>query len=118
MHNADFIEKGSYDIGAKVKIIRSGEVIPSILTRVDKSHTHYTLPTKCLCGSPLIRKGPDLWCSKKGTCEYSDLEGLVHFVSELEMLGISNKIVQKLHDAGLVKEPADFYDSKLMTFCN
>lgn len=109
LHNAEYIEKGNYDVGAKVKIIRSGEVIPAILSRVDGKKGHYHLPTKCLCHAPLERRGPDLWCTKYGNCEFSHHESLVHFVSVMKMHGISDKIVTKLCDAGLVKEPADFY---------
>lgn len=109
LHNAEYIEKGNYDIGAKVKIIRSGEVIPAILSRVDGKMGHYHLPKSCLCRAPLERRGPDLWCTKYGDCEFSHHEGLVYFVSVMQMHGISDKIVTKFCDAGLVKEPADFY---------
>lgn len=109
LHNAEYIEKGNYDIGAKVRIIRSGEVIPAILTRVDDKKGHYPLPTKCLCHASLVRHGPDLWCTKYGNCEFSHHESLVYFVSVMRMYGISDKIVSKFCEAGLVKEPADFY---------
>jgi DNA ligase (NAD+) len=109
LHNAEYIEKGNYDVGAKVKIIRSGEVIPAILTRVDGKKGYYQLPKYCLCHAPLERRGPDLWCTKFGHCEFSHHESLVHFVSVMKMHGISDKIIAKFCDAGLLKEPADLY---------
>jgi len=109
LHNADFIEKGNYAIGAKVKVIRSGEVIPAILTRIDDGQDKYTLPVTCLCESELIRRGPDLWCSNGYDCEYSHQESLVYFVSKMDIYGLSEKLVYRLHDAGLVREAADFY---------
>ncbi len=109
LHNAEYIEKGNYAVGARVKIIRSGEVIPAILERVDNVQNTYKLPTACVCGSDLVRKGPELFCSLFGGCEYSDQESLVHFVAKIEMLGVSEKIVHRLRAAGLLNEPADLY---------
>lgn len=109
LHNAEFIEEGHYAVGAHVEIIRSGEVIPSIIRLLKPAPHKFKLPTTCVCGAPLKRQGPDLFCTQKGTCSLKEQESLVYFVSSLDMLGISDKIVLKLREAGLVKEPADFY---------
>jgi DNA ligase (NAD+) len=109
LHNAEFIEHGKYSIGAKVEIIRSGEVIPAIVRLIEPSDKPFQLPTKCKCGFPLIRQGPDLMCLEKRSCNFKDQESLVYFVSSLDINGVSDKIVLKIREAGLVQEPADFF---------
>ncbi|WP_161597649.1 NAD-dependent DNA ligase LigA [Fluviispira multicolorata] len=109
LHNAEFIEQGEYAVGAKVEIIRSGEVIPAILRLVEPAEKKFKLPSICLCGSLLTRKGPDLLCLDNKNCTFKDQESLVYYVSSLDIMGVSDKIIMKIREAGLVQEPADFY---------
>ncbi len=109
LHNAEFIEQGEFAPGAKVTLIRSGEVIPALLSVIEKGPIPYQLPTLCLCGHKLVRQGPDLICLEKIKCPFKDQESLVHFVSSLGIMGVSDKIIQKLRDAGFLKEPADLF---------
>lgn len=109
LHNAEFIEQGNYSVGAKVEIIRSGEVIPAIIRLIEASNKPFELPKLCRCGYPLTRQGPDLMCLEKRPCNFKDQESLVYFVSSLDIMGISDKIVLKIRESGLVQEPADFY---------
>ncbi|MES2614437.1 MAG: hypothetical protein V4591_03380, partial [Bdellovibrionota bacterium] len=50
LHNAEYIEQGNYSVGAKVEIIRSGEVIPAIISLVEAGQQKYQLPKNCKCG--------------------------------------------------------------------
>lgn len=109
LHNAEFIEEGNYSVGSKVEIIRSGEVIPAIIRLIEPAQKSFKLPEFCKCGSKLTRQGPDLMCLDNPVCNYKDQESLVYFVSSLDIMGVSDKIVLKIRDAGLVQEPADFY---------
>lgn len=109
LHNAQFIEDGNYAVGAKVEIIRSGEVIPAIIRLIEPSLHPFELPKVCKCGYLLTRQGPDLMCLEKRTCNFKDQESLVYFISSLDIMGVSDKIVLKIREAGLVQEPADFY---------
>ncbi len=109
LHNAEYIEQGNYSEGAKVEIIRSGEVIPAIVNLIEPGPNKYLLPKNCLCGYELTRQGPDLMCLEKRSCNYKDQESLVYFVSSLDIMGVSDKIIFKMREAGLLKEPADLY---------
>lgn len=109
LHNAEFIEAGNYAVGAKVEIIRSGEVIPAIVRLIESAENSFKLPENCKCGFKLTRQGPDLMCLDNPVCEYKDQESLVYFISALDIMGISDKIIAKIREAGLVQEPADFY---------
>lgn len=111
LHNVEFIELGHYTVGAQVQIIRSGEVIPAILRRLDvhDPETSFTPPTHCPCGYALKREGPDLWCQEKRPCPHKDQESLVYFVQTLGVMGVSDKIVLRLRNGGFIHEPADFF---------
>lgn len=109
LHNAQFIEEGNYAVGSKVEIIRSGEVIPAIIRLIEPSKQSFILPKNCKCGYLLTRQGPDLMCLDNPSCNYKDQESLVYFISSLDIMGVSDKIVLKIREAGLVQEPADFY---------
>ncbi len=112
LHNAEFIEAGGYAPGALVRIKRSGEVIPAIIGLETEPPTPYSLPQSCQCGAILTRRGPDLFCTNAGSCAYRAREGLVYFVQQLEIMGVSDKIVNRLLEAGLVREAADFFKLK------
>lgn len=109
LHNADFIIDGKYSVGAKVEIIRSGEVIPYISALITEGPSKYILPTKCsVCDSTLIKKGPHLYCINP-VCAARENGSLVYYAKTMNMKGISDKIITKMYDAGYIKEPADFY---------
>jgi DNA ligase (NAD+) len=109
LHNADFISQGGYAPGAQVLIKRSGEVIPAIIGLHEPSNSSYLVPEKCPCGYDLSRVGPDLFCLVKVACAHKDQESLVYFVQTLEILGVSDKIVARLREAGLLAGPADLF---------
>lgn len=109
LHNVEFVETGGYAPGAMVKIKRSGEVIPSIIGLHEASSEPYTPPAVCPCGYPVARLGPDLYCTEKRPCPAKDQESLVYFVHTLDILGVSDKIIYKLRESGLLTEPADLF---------
>jgi len=109
LHNAEFISAGGYAPGASVLIKRSGEVIPAIIGLREPPAEPYVLPEACPCGYALTRRGPDLFCFEKRPCIHRDQESLVYFVQSLEILGVSDKTIARLRDAGLIEVPADLY---------
>lgn len=109
LHNAEFIESGGYAPGARVFIKRSGEVIPYIFGLETPAPHTYVLPSACLCGSPLTRQGPDLYCLDNPSCPYRDSESLLYFVRSLEIFGVSEKLLERFREAGLVTSPSDLF---------
>lgn len=65
LNNYDYILEKDLRLGSKVEIIRSGDVIPKIIS-VDNEYVPdtYLVPNKCLCGSDLVKLGKRLACSK------------------------------------------------------
>ncbi|NBW81252.1 NAD-dependent DNA ligase LigA [bacterium] len=110
LHNAEFIRAGGYAPGAHVRITRSGEVIPSIIGLEKPAATPYEMPTQCPCGYDLTSSGPDLFCSQPNlSCPSKDQESFLYFAQTLEILGLSERTVSKLREAGLLKSPADYF---------
>ncbi len=116
LHNAEFVDAGGYAPGALVRIKRSGEVIPSIIGLEKPAPNKYELPEKCPCGYLLTRSGPDLFCYEKRPCPVKDQESLVYFVQTLDIMGVSDKIILKLRESGLVSQPADLFNLKIDDF--
>lgn len=61
--NNDFIQKNHLGVGAKVKITRSGEVIPYIMCVLEPSGVIITLRECPCCGEPASTKGVFLMCN-------------------------------------------------------
>lgn len=109
LHNAEFVDSGGYAPGAHVRIKRSGEVIPYIIGVEQKAPHPYPLPVTCLCGSPLTRQGPDLFCLDNPVCPYRDSEATLYFVRALEIYGVSEKVLDRFREAGLLERPVDLF---------
>lgn len=109
LHNAEFVDSGGYAPGAHVRLKRSGEVIPYIIGVERAAPQPYSLPDHCLCGSPLTRRGPDLFCLDNPACPYRDSEATLYFVRALEIYGVSEKVLDRFRAAGLLERPADLF---------
>lgn len=109
LHNAEFIRTGGYAPGARVRITRSGEVIPSIVGLEQPADHDYKFPEFCPCGYQLTASGPDLYCMQDISCAPKDQEAFLYFAQTLEMNGISDKTIAKLRESNLLTTPADFF---------
>lgn len=116
---------GEINKWSKVRIIKSGKIIPKVIEVVSKwNHTHFkdSFPKNCpSCHSQLeILQGEDgkhLVCNSD-FCGVRAVARLVHFLSTLGVKGISDGILTRLLDEQLVVSPEDLYDltvSKLTT---
>lgn len=107
LHNAEFVEQG-FGKGARIEIVRSGEVIPYVTALREKGQD-YKVPTKCpSCGEDLERVGPELFC-RNDICEAKVLNYLLFFMQTIEIKGVAEAAIKALVDGGLVKEPADLF---------
>ena len=113
LHNQDIISEKDIRIGDRVLVRKAGDVIPEILRSL--SHTPdsvpYQLPALCpSCGLSVVRDGAALRC-QNDDCPAMLLRRLTHFCSRdaMDIAGLSEAILQKLVDAGLVHSVADLY---------
>jgi len=120
LHNFDDIARRDIRPGDTVKLERAGDVIPRVLHPVDPSppETRAPLPTEpetCPChlqtpvrrvdGAAVARCGGEL------ACPYQCIERIKHFVSRdaFDIRGLGDTAVRKLHDNGLLGNPADVF---------
>ena len=126
LHNEDEIRRLGLKVGDTVILKKAGDVIPEIVRvlpelRTGKEKTFH-MPTVCpICCSP-VQKGTigtkgiasaALYCSNKN-CFAQDLERIIHFVSKkgMNIVGMGDKIVEKLMNEGLISEYPDIYELK------
>lgn len=90
-------------------------VIPAIDDNLTRSDT-YELPKTCpCCGEPLeIRLAETahfLWCTNK-ECPAKQVRKFSYFVSRpaMNILGLSDKILEKFLSLGLIKDFSDIYE--------
>jgi len=118
LHNEDEIARKDVRIGDTVILQRAGDVIPQILGVVPEKRPPdakpFAYPDRCpACGSHAVRPPGEVVrrCTGGLICPAQTVERLIHFTRrnsmDIEGLGIEN--IQKLHDADLVRSPADIF---------
>jgi DNA ligase (NAD+) len=122
LHNQDEIDRLDVRIGDTVILRKAGDIIPEILqVLIDlrpKNTKKFTIPSICpVCNAKVAKKkgglGDDsvaLYCTNKH-CPAQSLENLIHFASKkaMNIVGMGEKIVEKLLHEGLIKTPLDIY---------
>jgi len=127
MHNEDEVARKDVRVGDTVVVQRAGDVIPQlvhvVLERRPKGTKPYKMPDKCpVCGSHALREiNPKTGepesarrCVNTLACPAQVVERLYHFVSRnaFDVEGLGGEFIQLLHEADLVKEPADLFTLK------
>jgi DNA ligase (NAD+) len=115
LHNADNIEEKDIRIGDEVLLIRSGEVIPKILS-VEKRGTHsqkINIPKFCpVCQNPTEKIDDEvaLRCSNP-ECPKVLVGGLQHFASKkaMNIQGLGKEIAEEIVEKKLITHFSDLY---------
>jgi DNA ligase (NAD+) len=117
--NFDLIRQKNINLHDIVEVSRRGDVIPyieKVITKVTPGHL--IPPTHCSeCHSKVIVDNKYLRCPNKN-CPAQMLGTLRLFCANLDILGISQKTIQKLVEAKLVTLPGDFYRLTPKEFIN
>jgi DNA ligase (NAD+) len=125
LHNQDEIDRLDVRIGDTVILRKAGDIIPEILEVLfefrPKGAKKFTLPLMCpVCGCVVSKRkgglGDDsvaLYCTNRH-CPAQSLENLIHFASKkaMNIVGMGEKIVEKLLSEELIKTPLDIYGLK------
>lgn len=124
LHNKDEMERLDLHAGDTVGLRKAGDVIPEIFAVYadlrEKGAKKIIFPKECPeCGSVLLAdesgktQSVALYC-QNAECPAKHLENLVHFVSKkaFNIEGLGEKIVEFLHDIGLVTDFASFFEIK------
>ncbi len=120
LHNEDEIERLDIRVGDTVVIQRAGDVIPNVVAVLKnlrpKNAQQFHFPKKCpVCRGEIIRSSDEAAhkCVNKN-CPAQKRENLYHFVSKraFNIVGLGSEIIDKLMDAGLIKNAADIFKLK------
>ena len=110
LHNVGLMEKMGLSIGAQVLMTRRGGVIPNVERVVEPGHTPVVLPTQCpACGSRLRREADFFFCTTPRQCTAVRVAELAHYAATTGMLGFGDVVLLQAYEAGVLREPADFY---------
>jgi DNA ligase (NAD+) len=120
LHNFDYIAEKDIRVGDRVLVKRAGEVIPYVIGPVVDARTgkprKYVPPSACpVCGQAVEHlEGEVAWYCVNVACPAQLLRNIEHFVSRgsMDMVGLGEKIVEKLVDTGAVKDVADIFTLK------
>ena len=103
------IEKGLFP-GAKVEIVKSGDIIP-IVSKIITPQYKGTLPTTCGCGAPLILEGIHLNCSSDD-CSIKAKKRFIVGVGRYEMKKWGGATRSQLWESG-IKNIVDIFDPSI-----
>ncbi len=110
LNNAEFVERNKIGIGAKIKLIRSADVIPKVIAVLNPgNYTGY--PDKCpYCGSPTIKIGTDLKCTN-ADCKGRLISMLTYVVGKdmLDIKGIGPKFIEEAVNKGVITKILDIF---------
>ena len=111
LHNLSYIEELGLTMGSEVLMTRRGGVIPHVESVVRPGDAPIELPQSCpSCGaSPTERRGDVLFCPDEKGCTQAQLGLLKHFIDAVDIKGFGPKLIDKLFEKKILKEPADFY---------
>ena len=118
LHNFSEIEKKQIAIGDTVKILRSGDVIPKIISVAKKSENPvFAMPDVCpSCGARLIQYPNliDLFCPNHYGCPAQVVRYISYFVSKacLDIAGFGEKQVLEFFEEGRIKTALDVFRLK------
>ena len=100
-HHGGMVRDKALGVGARIEIIRSGEVIPK-LERVLKPAQEVDLPVGCpSCDSPLDWQGDFLMCRRHDDCPAQTETGLRHWFRIIGNCdGFGPKAIERLVDGG------------------
>ncbi len=117
LHNEDEIRRLDLHISDTVRIVKSGEIIPKIITvnaykRVADA-PEVSFPTACpVCGNTLHKDedGAIHYCPN-AMCPAQVQRKIEHFASKdaMDIVGLGEAMVKTLLDKGLISEIADIY---------
>ncbi len=116
LHNRDEIERLDVRVGDTVVVRRAGDVIPDVVRSLPRLRPRmskkFSMP-RMFCGQAVVRRSGEVAhrIPYPEKCELVTREKFYHFVSKgaFDISGLGPKIIDRLIDEGLVRDPADFF---------
>ena len=118
LHNAQEIERLGLQIGDRVVVVRSGDVIPKVVRVAAEGAERkpFRMPSSCpACGGDVVREEEEAVARCNNvSCSARLKESILHFAhrSAMDIDGLGAWLVDAVVDGGLVKDLADLYELK------
>ena len=117
LHNIDEIRRKDVREGDTIVVHKAGDVIPEVvgpvLAKRPEGAREWDMPATCpACGSPVVHEeGEVAYRCVSIDCPAQTKERLAHWVSRgcMDIDGVGDELIDKLMEAGLVRDVADFY---------
>lgn len=118
LHNFDYIKQKDIRIGDEVFVEKAGDIIPQIVKPIvesrDGDEKEIEIPKKCpVCGGSVGKLNPKEVAIKclNPHCSAKLKGNLEIFASRagMNIMGLGEKLIDRLVDSGLVKDVADLY---------
>ena len=119
LHNIDELHRKDVRVGDTVIIRRAGDVIPEVVSVIQKRRPKNTrpveLPKSCpVCGSHVTREEGEAVarCSGGLFCKAQRAESLKHFVSRraMDIEGLGAKLIAQFVEEDRIANPAEIYE--------
>jgi DNA ligase (NAD+) len=116
LHNEDEIGRLGVEIGDRVLVERSGDVIPKVVRLVRKGGERraFRMPKHCpVCGGEIVREEGEAASRCINTnCPARLQQSILHFVARgvMDIDGMGDVLVDQLVTRGMIKSVADVYD--------
>lgn len=109
LHNYKTVQDFDLKPGVKIKIIRSGEVIPKFLTVVKECEGELPIPESCnYCETKLEDDGVRIACRSQ-ECPGRHQEYILNFIKKIGIDDLSEKRLVPIMEKGFVKDIPDVY---------
>ena len=117
LHNEADIQRKDLREGDMVILQRAGDVIPQVVAPLTDLRTGaekvFRMPEDCpSCGTAVVRAPGEVAVRcPNPDCPARHVEAVKHFVSKaaMDIDGVGDKLVERLFQLGMVKDPADVY---------
>ncbi|MDR2598400.1 MAG: NAD-dependent DNA ligase LigA [Holosporales bacterium] len=118
LHNFDEIKRKGIAIGDTVTILRSGDVIPKIISTDPTKHhpdsKNFDVPEYCpACGCKLVKRHGrvDLFCSNRYRCPSQIIKYISYFISKncFDIVGFGEKQIEEFYTEGRIKSATDIF---------
>jgi DNA ligase (NAD+) len=119
LHNEDEIGRLGVEIGDRVLVERSGDVIPKVVRVISQGSERrpFRMPKHCpVCSGEIVREEGEAASRCINTnCPARLQQSILHFAARgvMDIDGMGDVLVEQLVSRGMVKSVADIYDLKL-----
>jgi DNA ligase (NAD+) len=110
LHNAAYVKNLELRVGDRIKIVRSGEVIPKFLEKLSPGLGEVVVPTHCpSCQTPLVFDEVRVLCPNETGCPAQQIGRILNWIAAVGIDDLSEKRLGELIAAGLVARIVDLY---------